>query len=147
MELKDFGFDNSSGFLTYTAGRLLTLELSRNLDSTIFNITAEQYRVLYKIWELKRPTQKILSDILYQDKSTISRLISHLLDKGFIERQFLTNSAKAYVVQITPSGIECLTECVQQAQKTIDKAMLGLNKEEVEFLKTLLKRVIKNIAL
>lgn len=147
MKLQDFSFDNSSGFLTYTAGRLLTLELSRNLDTARCNITAEQYRVLYKIWELNSPTQKILSDILYQDKSTISRLISHLLDKGLIERCFLVNSSKGYIVKITPPGIQCLIECVHQAQKTLDKAMMGLSDDEITSLKSLLKRVINNMTI
>ncbi len=144
MSLTQFDLDHSVGFLTYVAGRSLTLNLSRHLSKSNLDVTTEQYRVLHKIWEYQDPTQKMLVDALYQDKSTISRLVTQLVEKGYIIRNYSAGSFKSYALEITQSGIDCLSLCVVEASKTIEVAIAGLSAGEVDQFKDLLKKIINN---
>ncbi len=145
MKLKEFGFDNSVGFLTYIASRLLTADLSKNLTSAGILLSTEQYRVLYKIWEYDGSTQKELADKLHQDKSNISRLVTYLEQKKYVDRKFSPGSSKSYALSITDAGVECLIQCVRQAEITLAKSIENLPPEDVEVFKKVLGGIINNL--
>lgn len=145
MKLEQFSFDNNIGFLTYLTSRLLALDLSKNFSNAGLNVTSDQYRILYKIWEHKGIMQKKLVEILHQDKSMISRLIMELISLGYIERNYSEGSAKSYFLKITAAGTECLSLCIVQATNTLNLAMNDLSPREISMFKSLLEVIIKNI--
>jgi len=141
-----FNFDESVGFLVYIANRLLVGNLSRAIAHSDIPLTTEQYRALYKIWQQDGLTQSELAAKLYQDKSSMSRLVSHLEDKGYITRNFQENSAKLYSLSITESGIECLSLCVTEAHKTLEFSVHNLEDDQINLLKDALKIIINNLS-
>ncbi len=145
MKLREFSFDNSVGFLTYIVGRLLTADLSKSLAQDGIPLSTEQYRVLYKIWEYDGSTQKELADKLHQDKSNISRLVTHLEAQKYVDRKFSPGSSKSYALSITESGVECLIRCVKQAEVTLDKSIAGLSAAEVAAFRSVLTVMIRNL--
>lgn len=101
--------------------------LISRLTSNIFrkhlakhDITESQLSILFITSKMKEITQKQISEFYYLEKSTVSRNLKRLAEKGYLEQKQLPK------LVITESGLEFVTEVIpswKKAMKEIKKAL------------------------
>lgn len=101
--------------------------LISRLTSNIFrkhlakhDITESQLSILFITSKMKEITQKQISEFYYLEKSTVSRNLKRLAERGYLEQKQLPK------LVITESGLEFVTEVIpswKKAMKEIEKAL------------------------
>lgn len=80
-----------------------------------YGITNSQLSTLFVITKADNPSQKLLSDKLYMDKSTVNRNLKRLLENGWIVKQNIhqlqtTIKGKALLEVVIPHWDNAMTE-------------------------------------
>ncbi|WP_299887393.1 MarR family winged helix-turn-helix transcriptional regulator [uncultured Lacinutrix sp.] len=94
-----------------------------------FGITNSQLSTLFVITKANNPTQKLLSQMLYMDKSSVNRNLKRLIDNGYVAK------LNIHDLQTTIKGKELLEQVIphwEKAMKDIreeleDEGELALN--------------------
>ena len=80
-----------------------------------FGITNSQLSTLFIITKAEQPSQRLLSDMLYMDKSTVNRNLNRLVDNGYVVKQNLhelrtTVKGKALLETVIPHWENAMKE-------------------------------------
>ncbi len=71
-----------------------------------FNLTDSQLSTLFIITKAKSPTQKLLADMLYMDKSTVNRNLKRLIKSEYVIKSNIHN------LKTTEKGLVLLEEVI-----------------------------------
>ncbi len=134
--------------LGYLASR--TNLLMRNLFTTVaraegLEATVEQMGLLYIIFHHPGATQAEIADAGGKDRTGVTRMLDLLEKKNAVERRPDEQDRRAYRIYITPLGEETLHRLVKIARQVNELSCAGLKPEEVQGLKSLLRRVDANL--
>ncbi|RBQ27194.1 MarR family winged helix-turn-helix transcriptional regulator [Arcobacter sp. CECT 9188] len=110
-----------------------------------FDITPEQWSIIFRVVETEGLTQKELSDSTYKDQANITRTIDRLEKKGFIQRQ--SNKTDRRISNIYPTKkakdiVDDIALCSLNFNEELTK---DFSKDEKKQLVNLLNRVYKNL--
>ena len=136
---------NSSSRLINVAARLLSMELQEALWNNNINITVEQWRILYYIWNNERISQKELIDMVNKEKSTITRQINSLEKEKFIRREYCGSDKRNKRIYLTPKGQAIKEDALNTARTITAKAERNIDADNLKIFKTVLKEIITNI--
>lgn len=106
------------------------------------NIGSGQYMFLAFLYEREGVNQEELSNYLSIDKGTTARALKKLEEAGYISRIQDDKDRRAYRVFITPKGMSIKEEFFSILQGWNDNLINELKPEEIQTLKTLLKKII-----
>jgi DNA-binding MarR family transcriptional regulator len=84
------------------------------------DITESQLSILFITSKVKEITQKQISEFYYLEKSTVSRNLKRLVDKGYLDQKQLPR------IVITTAGLDFVTEVIpswESAMKEIKKEL------------------------
>jgi len=128
--------------MSYTS-RLLQTLLHRNFRKAGFEMSHEQWILLFILWQAG-PTgisQQVLGQRTGKDKASITRLIQGLEDSGLVTRQPDPSDARIRLVCATPKAhrLEKSTHAI--LQETSLQVEQGLSPEEIQQVIHLLDRV------
>ena len=141
--MMDFKMEESLGFvLNRTAAKM-----KNNLNQSFkpFDVTTEQWRILNRLWEKDGVSQRELSEKSCKDQPNVTRILDKLEEKEFIERQPDPEDRRASLVYLTDRGRDLKAKLVPVALENLDKALKGVNTNEVELVKALLNRIFCNL--
>lgn len=104
-------------------------------------------------WIIEYIYQKGSSDVFQKDlekelsitRSTASKVIDLMEQKGLIERSSVEYDARLKKLSLTPKAVEFCAEMERISQIVYDKVMLGFTKEEEEVLRGFMQRIKKNM--
>lgn len=110
-----------------------------------FDITPEQWSIIFRVVEAEGLTQKEISDSTYKDQANITRMIDRLEEKGFLQRQ--PNKTDRRISNIYPTKkamdiVDDIALCSLNFNKELTK---DFSKDEKKQLINLLNRVYKNL--
>ena len=93
-----------------------------------FGITNSQLSTLFIISKTPNPTQKLLSDKMYMDKSTVNRNLKRLIENNFIEKITIhdlqvTTKGKELLEQVIPHWENAMTEIKQLLEEEGEEAL------------------------
>lgn len=125
--------------------RLLTLELKKSLKEHQIDITVEQWRVLFYLWNQDGLTQNQIAAQAEKEKSTITRQINALEKKGLVYRKNSNEDARNKKILLTDYGKELQNHCVSLADEITEKLQMGLSQEEIKQFKKTVNKMISNI--
>jgi DNA-binding MarR family transcriptional regulator len=99
--------DSSKGFGHYLDRTVKRIQLAyqkafkdRNIDLTI-----EQWVILQQIYELgDTVSQRELTNLNFRTRATTSRMITNLVEKGYITKSLFERDLKRYKLELTPRG-------------------------------------------
>ncbi|MGB2153318.1 MAG: MarR family winged helix-turn-helix transcriptional regulator [Flavobacteriaceae bacterium] len=99
--------DSSKGFGHYLDRTVKRIQLAyqkafkdRNIDLTI-----EQWVILQQIYELgDTASQRELTNLNFRTRATTSRMITNLVEKGYITKSLFERDLKRYKLELTPRG-------------------------------------------
>ncbi len=132
-------------FLTGKASTAMSRRMQRNFKEVGINITAEQWSILYNLWLEEGLTQQELAHRTFRDKPSITRLINNLEKQKLVIRVNDKEDRRSNLIYLTKAGRQLKSESMEQANKTIDEALDGLSKEDIDHAHKTLFHVFKNL--
>ncbi|MGB7402534.1 MAG: MarR family transcriptional regulator [Arcobacter sp.] len=139
----NFDMNNSLGFVINRTA--LAMKTGFNKQIKEFEISPEQWSLIFRIVENNGLTQKELANSTYKDQANITRSLDRLEKKGFLNR--LANSKDRRIINIfsTPKAKELVEKIVPISKQYNQLLSKGLSQEECESLISLLNKVYINI--
>lgn len=137
--MTNLNLDDSIGFLLgITQRRYTQLFLMRIKE---FDLTPEQWAVLYRIQEKDGMIQKEIADRSSKDRPTTTRILDLLESKGYISKKLGKEDRRTYHIFITESGSKVAEAIAPIEQQVNHDATAILNSEERIQLIDMLRRL------
>ena len=119
--------------------------LQKNFRNAGIEITIEQWSILYHLWKENALTQQQLCDKTYRDKPSITRLIHNLEKMGLVERNNSEIDKRKNHIHLTAKAKKLQEVSIDVANETMDEALIGIAKDEIETVKNVLQKVYDNL--
>ena len=119
--------------------------LQKNFRDAGLEITIEQWSVLYHLWKEDELTQQQLCDKTFRDKPSITRLIHNLEKMGLVERNNSAIDKRKNHIHLTNKAKKLQDISINIANATMNEALVGINKIEIENVKNVLQKVYDNL--
>lgn len=132
-------FDHSIGSLLGITFRKLSFLLQQRLKP--YDITPEQWAVLYHIGHTNGSIQKDIAERSGKDRSTTTRIIDHLEAKELIYKKTGVNDRRSFLVYTTEKGRQILEATTPIEQGVTDDVKQCMTEEELNTLMELLTRI------
>lgn len=120
-------------------------KLQKNFRQAGLDITIEQWSVLYHLWKEDCLSQQELCNRTFRDKPSITRLIDNLEKQKLVKRIAAKNDRRINLVCLTDTAKELQQQTIDLANDTMNEALTGVTKEEIETVKKVLQRVYDNL--
>ncbi|AIF50767.1 MarR family winged helix-turn-helix transcriptional regulator [Pelosinus sp. UFO1] len=138
-----FKLDDSLGFwINVVAGKMKN-ELNRSISK--YDITAEQWAVLSRLWEEQGITQKDLAERTGKDQPNTGRILDKLEKKGLVNRIPDTQDRRIVLVYLTDTGCELKEKLIPIATDVLIRAQRGIDDKDITYLKQILEKLSRNI--
>ncbi len=135
---------DSIGFHLFQATVALRTGLARELRP--FDITPEQFGVLFLLCEFDGLKQREIADLLLKDRPNITRILEKLEKKKLINRKTDPNDRRAIRVYLTHEGRKMRPGLERTARRFRDRSFQGFSQRERTKLRGLLNRIMENLS-
>jgi DNA-binding MarR family transcriptional regulator len=132
-------------FITGMASTALARRLQKNFKQANLEITIEQWSVLYHLWKEDGLSQQELCNRSFRDKPSITRLVDNLEKLQLVKRVASTDDRRINLIYLTDSGQQLQDETMNMANQTLNEALEGVSKADVEMCKEVLQKVYDNL--
>ena len=119
--------------------------LQKNFRLAGLEITIEQWSVLYHLWKQDALSQQELCNRTFRDKPSITRLIDNLEKQKLVKRMPSKEDRRINLVCLTESAKLLQDKTIELANQTMDEALVGVNKNEIEIVKLVFQKVYDNL--
>lgn len=137
--------EESIGYLSSRASRVMGKYLSSQFKTTGFEMPIEHWAILVVLWKEDGRTQKQISDHVFKDKGTITRGISLLEVNNLvvrvpdqedkrIKRIYLTHKGKTMFTKLSPH-VKCLKE----------EVLKDISEDDLKVCKQVLRKIYNNL--
>lgn len=136
--------ENIENVVFYTIDKALKSYMKyaqRQLKKAGFSITIYQWLVLKYIQELPQISQQELSQRVFKDPASVTRIIDLLVKQGMITRETSENDRRRNSLTVTPAGMKTLKEIWPVILKNRATALKGIEPRELEPLKKTLQTI------
>lgn len=127
------------------ASTSIARRLQKHFRESGLEITIEQWSVLYHLWQEDCLSQQDLCKLTYRDKPSITRLIDNLEKQKLVKRMAHKDDRRKNLVCLTEAAKALQDVTIDLANQTMDEALTGLSKQEIETAKKVLYRVHENL--
>jgi DNA-binding MarR family transcriptional regulator len=145
MNAQYYDFENSIGFLTFSANRLLNAYFRKRLLEEGLDLTPEQWGVLAALWNAGSIAQDELATLLCVDKSSLSRVLDVMERRGLVRRERVVGEARRKSLFPTPGAEALRGPCAVAASKVMTEVLGGFDQEELVICLKVLKRMKRSI--
>lgn len=136
-------YDESIGRLTNITNKNLLHFLNKNLER--FNITTEQWTVLFNLSKQNKISQKSLAKITNKDQPTLTRILDILERKNLIERHPSKEDRRSFVLHITENGLILKENILPFIEDLFRDILKGVSPEDLNIYICVLLQINKNI--
>lgn len=127
------------------ASTAVARRLQKNFRLAGLEITIEQWSVLYHLWKQDGLSQQELCNRTFRDKPSITRLIDNLEKQKLVKRMPSKEDRRINIVCLTDSAKLLQDKTIELANQTMDEALVGVNKNEIEIVKLVFQKVYDNL--
>ncbi len=143
--LKVFPLDNSPGYIINSLAREMNAYLYRSFRKNGFEITAQQWAVLNRLWEKEGVHQSKLAQLTSKNRHNMTMILKQLETKGFVEKKPDERDKRLNRVFLTKSGKALKEKLIPIAAKTIETLFAGVPIEDMEVFKRVHGTIIENL--
>ncbi|MFD0677343.1 MULTISPECIES: MarR family winged helix-turn-helix transcriptional regulator [unclassified Paenibacillus] len=133
------GMEHSIGFNMGVTYRKLTNLLQYRLKE--YDITPEQWSVLYQVARADGLIQKEIADRAGKDRPTTTRILDQLEGKGCIYKKTGENDRRSFLVHITDKGKLLIEKTLPIERQVINEVKEWMTADEYDLLLELLLRI------
>ncbi|MCE2824318.1 MAG: MarR family transcriptional regulator [Sediminibacterium sp.] len=127
------------------ASTAVARRLQKNFRLAGLEITIEQWSVLYHLWKQDALSQQELCNRTFRDKPSITRLIDNLEKQKLVKRMPSKEDRRINLVCLTDSAKLLQDKTIELANQTMDEALVGVHKNEIEIVKLVFQKVYDNL--
>ncbi|MDX8387060.1 MAG: MarR family transcriptional regulator [Ghiorsea sp.] len=141
----DFELERAVGFYVNRAAYLLSEEIARRFKVAGYNISAQDFGILFRLWKDDGLTQVEISSLMMRDKTTITRRLDSLVKKEFIERRNDEKDRRFFRIHLTDKG-RAATACLMMVVGDFQNEVLAdVSDEEKTITIKTLKKITESI--
>ncbi|MGB7337930.1 MAG: MarR family transcriptional regulator [Phototrophicaceae bacterium] len=137
--------NNATAFIILRTARLLRFHLNKVLEDAELGISAEQWFILFKLWETPDVPQNALADPVLNDEPNITRLLNALEAQGLITRTVDTQDKRRKLISLSSKGHAMMEDFLPEVADIRKQVFTGIADNEIEQLVDMLNRVENNI--
>jgi DNA-binding MarR family transcriptional regulator len=137
-----YAIDNL-GYLINRAARLVAQMFSRRLQR--HGVALAQWAILLFLYARDGQTQRELSRVVAIEPPTVARTIDRMVRDGLVRREPHPHDGRATRILLTPRALALREELAAESLAGNELAARVLSAEELETLKSLLRRVIDGL--
>jgi DNA-binding MarR family transcriptional regulator len=138
-----YAIDDNLGYLVNRAARLMAQMFSRRLQR--HGVALAQWAILLFLYAKDGQTQRELSRVVAIEPPTVARTIDRMVRDGLVRREPHPHDGRATRIRLTPRALALREELATESMAGNEFAARVLRAEELETLKTLLRRVIDGL--
>lgn len=127
------------------ANTAIARRLQKHFRRASLEITIEQWSILYHLWQEDCLSQQDLCKRTYRDKPSMTRLVDNLEKQKLVKRNASKEDRRKNLICLTQAAKDLQYLTVDMANQTMDEALNGLSKAEIETAKNVLYRVYENL--
>jgi len=127
------------------ASTAVARRLQKNFRAAGLEITIEQWSVLYHLWKEDGLSQQELCNRTFRDKPSITRLIDNLEKQQLVKRTASATDRRINLVCLTDNAKSLQQQTIDLANQTMNEALVGVSKEEIEVVKKVFQQVYDNL--
>ena len=98
---KAYPLENSPGYLINQLSAKMNAVLQRAFRSAGYNITAQQWAVLNRLWEENGIHQSLLAERTTKNRHNVSRMLTLLEKQGLLKRRLDSEDARLQRIYLT----------------------------------------------
>ena len=140
-----FPLDNSPGYIINKLARELNACLYRSFRKEGFEITAQQWAVLNRLWEMHGLHQSELAERTTKNRHNMARFVKQLESKGLVKRKPDSHDKRLQRVYLTSKGKALQSKLIPIAIETIEKLFAGISPQEMKTLGRIHSRITRNL--
>lgn len=127
-----FDLDSSIGFVVNRTAYMMRRSLSGEFRRHGQDVTPEEWGMLARLWEQdgRRPGE--LADVTIRDRTTVTRFLDRLEEKGLIRREIDEEDRRSFRVWLTGAGRQLRGELVPVVRDLLDLMAREVTAEELE---------------
>ena len=137
--------EQSLGFMTITANRLMNALLRRNMRKAGLDLSGEQWGVLVILWDRGELSQEELIRLACMDKSGMSRLLAQMEGKGLIARRPDTASPRRKLIQVTKHTQNLRKKAVEATREALEQSLVDVTEEDLAVCLRVLETVRRTL--
>jgi DNA-binding MarR family transcriptional regulator len=140
-----YSLDESLGYLLYRSHSQVSAALRQTFQDAGYDLTPEQWAVLYRLREQEGINQIQLSEKTYKDRHNMTRILKQLNKRGYIAKRNNKNDKRAHCIYLTQKGrslCENITPFVAQHR---DRTCKGFEAKELFNIRKYLEQIIHNL--
>jgi len=135
--------DDNLGYLVNRTARLMAQMFSRRLQR--HGVALAQWAILLFLYAKDGQTQRELSRVVAIEPPTVARTIDRMVRDGLVRREPHPHDGRATRIRLTPRALALRDELAAESMAGNQLAARVLSVDELETLKTLLRRVIDGL--
>lgn len=132
-------------FISGQASTAIARRLQKKFNAQGFNLTIEQWSVLYHLWKEDGQSQQELCNATFRDKPSITRLVDNLEKLSLVKRVADAQDRRINKVYLTTSAKGLKDTSMQLAEETLNEALNGVPAEHIDLCKQVLQKVYDNL--
>ena len=133
------------GKLISSAHNMMTKRFVQNANEAGLDISLDQWMVLGPISYYGNASQKVLSDVCFKDKTSITRIVNTLEKKNLVVRVSDQIDHRINRIILTSAGKQLLIDAIPIMNKTREEVALGIPESEIKIFKDVLAKIISNL--
>ncbi len=138
-------FKNSLGPWIGRTMKLIEHKIEDILSENNIDLSKMQFVILKTIAENEGISQNELAIFAKRDKSSLTRMINTLINKGYISKCSSKEDKRKNQIHITDQGMKILKEAIPHFRKMASCIEQNLSNEEIELAKNILKKIQINV--
>jgi MarR family transcriptional regulator, organic hydroperoxide resistance regulator len=144
MAVKHPPIDQTIAFWLYRADTQWSVTLGRAFRAHGYDVTSEQWGIMARIRESEGVNQNRLSANTTKDRHNITRILSRLENRGFIERRPDEGDKRAYRIFLTDDGRSVYERLTSIVVDHGNQMINGLTRSELASLIRILEHIWNN---
>lgn len=124
--------------------RLYRMYAQKKLREHGFKITIDQWLVIKCILENPSITQHELSELVFKDNASVTRIIDLLIKANYLKKEINPDDRRKFMLQVTKSGEEIIKNVQEIVLQNRNKALKGIDTKDLEIADAVLRKIITN---
>jgi DNA-binding MarR family transcriptional regulator len=145
FDRETFKRDNSPGYIIHRLDSLLKLALQRAFQSEKLDFTAEQWGVLFRLYESEGIHQSELGARAGKDRHNITRILNGLEKNGYVRRVPDKHDLRRFNIFLTKKSRDLEDRLTSIVLDLLEKAFAGLSKNEIREVRRIHDHIIANV--
>jgi DNA-binding MarR family transcriptional regulator len=139
-----YAIEDNLGYLVNRTARLMAQLMSRRLQH--HGVALAQWAILLFLYARDGQTQRELSRVVAIEPPTVARTIDRMVRDGLVRREPHPRDGRATRIRLTPRALELREALATESIAANQLAVRVLTADELDTLKTLLRRVINGLS-